>query len=173
MPGWSQIPKDKPERHFVFVQNDEASASMAAGSLAVFNMDGTDNGVDVVRPPSSTAAKASGFFAGVVTKALSAGDRGLAQCYGLVNALTVTQQTRAASTDSYATAAAVAIGDWLAIETIGGNATRSGAGSQTIALPFLVAIGTLASKASSASSDITADTSTAKTSSITAFVRAM
>lgn len=173
MPGWAQVPKNKPERHFVYVQNDESSASIAAGSLCVFAMDGTDNGVDVVKPTSSTAAKASSFFAGVAAKAIAAGSRGLAQCYGLVNSLTVTQQTRAASTDSFASAPAIAIGDWLAVETVVGNATRSGAGSQTIALPFLAAIGTAASKASSASSDITADTSLAKTASIAAFVRAM
>lgn len=173
MPGWSQIPKDKPERHFVFIQNDESSASIAAGSLACFAMDGTDDGVDAVKPTSSTAAKASGFFAGVATKAIAAGDRGLVQCYGLVNSLTITRQTRAASSDSYASAPALAIGDWYVIETTLGNASRSGAGSQTVALPFLVGIGTAASKASSATSDITADTSLSKTNSINAFVRAM
>lgn len=175
MPGWAQVPKNKPERHFVYVQSDESSATIAAGSLCVFAMDGVDNGVDVVKPTSSTAAKASSFFAGVASKAIAAGSRGLAQCYGLVNSLTVTQQTRAASTDSFASAPAIAIGDWLAVETVVGNATRSGAGSQTIALPFLAAIGTAASKASSAASDV-ASANAADLSlsvSINAFVRAM
>lgn len=171
MPGWSQIPKDKPERYFVMVQNDEASADIAAGVPVAFAMDGTDDGHDVVTLPSSTAAKATSFFAGITPKAIPNGERGLAQCYGIVNTLTITRATRAASTDSYASAAAVAIGDRLALETVAGNATRSDAGVQNVFAPFLVAVGTVASAASSAST--ASDTSIATTNSIKAFVRAM
>lgn len=171
MPGISKIPKDKPERIYIMVQNDESSAAISAGVPVAFAMDGTDDGVDVVKLPSSTAAKATSFFAGITPKAIANGRRGLAQVFGPITALTVSRQTRAASSDSYASAAAIAIGDVLVLETVAGNASRSAAGAQAANLPFLVAIGTAASIASAAST--TSDESTSVTSSIAAFVRAM
>lgn len=160
----------KAEQVYLLVRNNETS-SIPAGTPVCFAMNATRDGIDVQLPATGTDAKNTGFFAGVSEPALAASSVGLVQCYGFTSTLLLTRQTRATSTDSYASAAALALGDWLNVESVGNGASRSGAGSVSVAAPILVAAQSLASAASSASTS--SDSSVKVQSTIKAFIRAM
>lgn len=154
-----------------FLANNKETAAIAAGTPVCFAMNGTRDGIDVQLPSSGSDAKNTGFAAGVAVTGLPASGSGLVQCYGFTSSLLLTRATRATSTDSYASAAAIALGDWLNIESVGNGASRSGAGSVSIAAPILVAAQSLASNASAASTS--SDSSVKVQSTVKAFIRMM
>ena len=157
---------------FVQIQNNGAAA-IAQGAPAIYEMDGTDDGLSAENASDSTAGKASSFLAGVNPDptAIAVGDYGRVQVRGFIDNLKLIRATRAASTDTYATLAAVAIGDELIVNTVGNGFSRDAAGAATAQLAAIVAVGTLASRASSAST--TSDSGTEVTALIDAFLRIM
>lgn len=163
--------KDRPERTFILVGNGEASGSLPAKEPVCFVMNGTKDGLNVVKAVTGAAAKATTLFAGVLLKSLAQGDVQPSLVYGMVDDVVLVRATRAASTASYASAPAVAIGDILNVATLGNGLSRSAAGAASANLAFAVAGETLASIASAAST--TSDTSTRKTTAAKVFIRAM
>ena len=157
------------ESSYITVRNDEATASIAKGGVCVFNMDGTREGHDVVLPSSSTAVLASNYIAGIATKAIAAQQVGQVQVRGVVQTLNVVRMTRAASTDSWASFPAVAVGDQLIINTVANMMSRSGAGAATITPAMCVAMTTLASATTVAST--TSVTGLVSSATIKAFLR--
>lgn len=158
-------------RVHVIVRNDESSASISQGQPCIYNLDDTREGLDAVLPSSSTAAKATNFFAGVALEDIPAGQTGKARIFGVVEVCRIVRQTRAASTNTLQTQAALAIGDQLIVNTVANAMSRSGAGAASAAPAMVCALETLASVASSATT--TSFTDTAVTANIKAFVRAM
>ena len=133
------------------VVNDTAS-EIESGTLVSFVADGTNPGASVEPLSTAGAAKANTLFAGVVGKTLAAnGGQGHIQISGMAQEVRVLSGTRAASTDSYASAAAIAGGDIYSLNTVGNALSRSGAGSASIAGFRAVAIEARASVASAAS----------------------
>jgi len=168
---WQLLNKISPEKVFIFVGNAEASAALPAGEPICFVMNGTRDGFDVVKAVTGTATKATSLFAGVPIKEIASSGKGTTQVFGFIENLLYTQLSRAASTDSYASGVAVAIGELLQVSTAPNGFLRSGAGAVSAFLPFAVACETKASAASSAST--TSDTSTRVTLSLKAFLRAV
>jgi len=182
---------NKAFKSFQNIRNDEASGSIPAGTPVLFSMDGTNDGYDVVLPSSSSAAKCPELFAGIYNgpNALTPGSPGKAQVYGICEYALVVQQSRAASTDSYASAAALSVGQHLKIDTVnnalaidddvtGPMTIVTGATTATVAVtfgdgnpPMFVMAQTLAQAASSAST--TSDSSTKKTYGVKVYLRAM
>lgn len=154
-----------------YVRNDESSATISKGDPCIFAMDGTRDGKDVVLPSSSTAAKASQFFAGIALEDIVAGQGGRIGIRGIVQKVNITLMTRAASTDAWASHAALAVGDSLIVNTVGNGMSRSGAGSATIHPGYCVAMETVASATTQAST--TSNTSLVSSTSIKCFLRAM
>lgn len=164
----NQNPGLKPERASVNVKNAGVLA-MVAGQPVCLAINGTDDGLAVVLP-SAAGQNAFALLYGVLLQPLAVGQAGQAQVYGYVNNLLLVRQTRGNSTDVWATQ--ISITDTLAlfVDTVGnGFKTSGGSQAATVILPFAFLAQTLASFASSASS--TADSRTAITASVKAFIR--
>lgn len=162
---------DTPEKKIIQVKNDE-SAQIAVGTPVAFVMDGTDDGFAVVLPATAAAAKATTLLAGIVIQdplPTALPKIGLAQIYGLCENANVLRQTRAATTDSFASAPAVAVGDKMVVETAYNCVSRSAAGAQSDVMAGIAAAQTLASLASSASN--ATDTRLAITTTMKVFLR--
>lgn len=181
----------RPFKAFENFKSAEASASIPAGSPILFAINGTEDGFAAHLPSSSTAAKCPELFAGVSNgpNPVLASAFGSAQVWGLCEYALVVQSSRAASTDSFVSAAALSIGQALAIDTVN-NAFKTGsqvtgaftivtnATTDTLAInfgdgnpPMFVMAQTLASASSSAST--TSDSSVKKTFGLKVFLRAM
>jgi hypothetical protein len=156
------------EDAFIICRNDEASASIAKGDTVIFTMDGTRDGKDVVLP-TTAGLKSHSLVAGVAEEAAAAGEKVRLKARGVVNTLNIMLMTRAATTDNWATYPAVALYDVFNIDTVGGYPRRSAAAAQTVHPAAIVALGTLASGATQAST--TSNTSLVSTATIKAFVR--
>ena len=172
-------------------KSDEASATIPVGAPVCFVMDGTEDGFAGVLPSTAGAAKTPELFAGVCVTAggVLPNQFGAYQCYGLCNYALVAQQTRAASTDSYASAAALSVGKPLQIDTVnnafvidseftGAITIVTGATTATVAAnfgngkpPMFVMAQTVASAASAASTS--SDSTVKRTSGVKIFLRAM
>lgn len=170
MPNLPLMTKDRPDSGLITVKNG-GSSTIPRGCPVVLDMDGTDDGVAVVAPSGAAAGDATSFFIGIAKKDIPAGEWGDAVCFGWCNYATVVRQTRAASTDSYASAPALAVGDQLNLQSVGDGLTRSGAGNVSAALPFAVALESAASVASAAST--TSDSSTRVTTGMKVWIRAL
>lgn len=163
------VQKDRPwcgRRTF----KNGGTKAIAAGQPVILAMNGTNDGVAVHLPSESTAAKATTLFKGIALQAAAVGDY-FDVAVGYVRNVTVVRQTRAATTDSFASAAAVAVGDRMYPDTVGDGMLRSDAGAAGITPVIGVALDTLASKASSAST--TSDATVKKTDSIRVWITAM
>jgi hypothetical protein len=185
--------KSAAARVTVAIHNAD-TIQIPAGSPVVFNMNGTNNGLDVVLFSSITGAnQQQGFRCGVVFNNVPVGGFDEAVVFGYTNYLLLIRQTRAASTAAWATEAARSIGEHLTATSIATaasipnltngwtttastvqivtNSQSTGAISQTILVCDAVLATTLASYASSAST--TSDTRTAITAAVKAFVRVL
>jgi hypothetical protein len=111
------------------VKSAEASATIGAGRPVILDLSATEDGLRVVLPSSSTAAKIAQFSFGIVMKDLLPGQLGEAQQSGIFNTAIIAVATRAASTDAFASLAAGSIGQILTINTthnvLGVSATTS------------------------------------------------
>jgi hypothetical protein len=151
--------------HIVFRNAD--TVSIPKGDPVVLNMNATGDGLDCVRANSS-AAKSHGLLFGVSLGVYAANDFGEAQVFGFCRALNITRATRGASSDSWASIAAITANNWLNIETVYGGFSPL-ASSAASYLPFAVVGESFASIASIVSQ--TSDTRTAVTVQAKGFVR--
>ena len=161
---------DKPNFVSANVRNDEASATIPAGSPVVLSNDGTEDGLSVVLPTSSTAAKIGAFSFGVAVNAIEAGKIGEVYLNGVFASATIVHATRAASTDSFASYAAGSSGAVLGIVSVA-NALSVLAASTASFGQGAFLMQSFASLASSAST--TANTGTIVSSSRKVFLRFM
>ena len=178
-------------KEFLNFRSDEASAEIPPGTPVIFSIDAVEDGFAAYLPSSAGASKSPELFAGIYNGPgnLLPGVASKAQVFGICDYAVVVQQSRAATTDSYASAAALSVGQPLAIDTVN-NALKvdsqvtgaftivTNATTDTLALNFgdgraamFVMAQTRASAASSAST--TSDTSVKKTYGLKVFLRAM
>ena len=99
-----------------FVRNSETS-SLVAGTPVTMEVDATEDGLSVELPSSGSAALSRLFPAGIVVDAIAAGRIGNVRKYGFIDA-TYIVRTRAATSDSFSTVAALTVGQVLSIETV-------------------------------------------------------
>lgn len=161
---------DKKEFVAYKVKNDESSASITAGMPVILSVDGTDDGLAVVLPTSSTAAKIAAFQFGVATGTIAAGKIGEALVNGMYDSGIIVCATRAASTDSFASYAAIAVGAVLHPVSVANAFSVVAASTATLVHGAFIAA-SIASGASSASA--TSNTGTAVTFSRKVFMRLM
>lgn len=150
------------------VSSEEASATIPLGCPVALGFSGTRDGISVVLP-SSSAAKAHAFAFGVAMADIPAGKLGAqVQSYGFVRKAIVLLQTRTASTESWS-AATLSQGVMLNVDTVNNAfSTSGGTLAKTSYLPFAVLA---ESTAFVASASTTADSRTALTGYMKAFVR--
>jgi hypothetical protein len=166
---------NKPEDIVLAVRNAEVSATIRGGSPVVLAMNGTDDGLAVVLPSSSTAAKIGAFQIGVAIRDMSPGETNDCQVYGFNRNARILRSTRAASTDAWASMAAITIGDLLSIDSVNNCFARSGAASNIgIKWPYQFAE-SIASATTLASSvlGINAASATAYIQNVKVFIRNM
>lgn len=149
------------------------TVTIPIGSPVCLNLNGTNDGLDVVLPSTGGATKAHALAYGVaVTPAggLATNQFGEAQIFGFCNSVVLTRQTRSATTVSWNSEASIASYVLMVIDTsANGFSTSGGTQASTAYLPFALLGQSLASYASSASA--TSDTRTAITTSVKAFLR--
>lgn len=75
----------RPKQNVYLHVRNADSTTISRGAPAVFNMNGTNDGVDVVQSSTAGANKSTGYFAGVVQQDIPAGANGLALCYGVAD----------------------------------------------------------------------------------------
>lgn len=189
----------------VVIKNND-TVQINAGQPVVLSMDGA--GVDVVLPSTSAAIQTIwGLRYGVCLKNIAVGAFGEAQVFGFSNNINVLLTSRAATTNSWSTTAALSLGQWLTIDTVNNAfitmpygvvvagsiagsystagiitpvtltaldpaAILGGTGS-TGAMPTTAAVGARTYTFSAGLATSTADTLTAITASMQAFVRMM
>lgn len=174
---WGRTTGGRPnpfENTKITIKNDESSATITAGQPVCFVYDGTDNGLAVVLPSSGAAIKAHTLFAGIAIDTIAAGQYGESILSGHCRAIRVLRQTRAASTDAWASTPAFAVGDYLAVDTVNNAMNRIGSLAVSAFIPIAVVGETLASATTLASTSFTTgDTRTAITAEIQGLVRAM
>lgn len=156
------------------VKNASSSVAIKKGQPLVLVLDGTDDGLTVVLPSGSSATLALAFPFGVAETDIPANEVGSAMQWGLCRYAMLVRQTRAASTDTWASEDTLAKGLALRMHTVANAFTTTPAtlpSNTTITEQNIAAwlAQTLASYASSASS--TADTRTAITVAVKAFLR--
>ena len=117
----------KPEGIVHAVKNAEL-VTIPAGTPVVYAFNGTDDGLAVIMPSSSTAAKIGAFAAGVTVKSIEPGKLGDIQVYGFNRKTLLARGTRANSTSDWPTMAALAIG-----ATLGVNSTNNAVDAAGIA----------------------------------------
>ena len=163
---------DKPTFVDDFVRNDEASTTLQDGTPVVYYMDGTEDGLAVVLPASSTAIKAHVFFAGVVTEDILVGRIGTVRKTGIHRTTRILRATRAATSDSWSSSASLAAGHLLVIDTVNNVlSTVAASVGATGYLPWAILAQSVASIAASASA--TSDATTAITQAAKVFLRVL
>jgi len=155
---------------FVWITNN-GSAAITEGAPAIYEMDGSEDGQSAENASDSTAAKATGFLAGIALADIAVGAKGKLQVRGFIDKVKMVNATRAASTDVYVSYPALAIGDQLIVNTVANAMSRSGAGAASAAGPLVVAVGTYASSTTAASTS--SDSNLFKTTTVSAFLRIM
>lgn len=169
--------QDRPspiEAMMVPVKNAESSASIPLGSPVCLVLNGTNDGLAVVLPSTGGAIKAHSLFYGIASEVITAGAYGETVISGFNNYVRILRQTRAASTDAWASVAAIAVGECLNVDTVNNVMVRSASIAASAFLPICIAAETIASATTLASTSFTTgDTRTAITSAMKAFLRAM
>lgn len=149
------INKNKPQQAFVTIRNAETSTTISAGSPVFYKFGGDDyDGVDVIGAATqASAAKSVSCIAGVAVDTLTAGKTGRALVYGLIKNARFIRMTKAASTDIWASMAAVAVGDVWGAETVNNGIGAVATALASNYLPFIVAAQSLASTTTAASNN--------------------
>jgi len=161
---------DKPNFKDLRARNDE-TVSIPAGTPVAYKIDGTEDGLAVIKP-SSSAAKNTTFFAGVLLETLGTAVPKLAnmRAYGIVDAV-VRLATRGVTSDSWTSLASQAIALRVVVDTINDCFLTSASAGSAAALPLGGLAETIASQAASATA--TGLTLTVKTTLAKVFIRAM
>jgi len=124
------------------VKNAEL-VTIPAGTPVVYAFNGTDDGLAVILPSSSTAAKIGAFAAGITVKAIEPGRLGEVQVYGFNRKTLLARATRANSTSDWPTMGSAVIGTTMGIDsTVNGiNAGGVAALDATIVIAESIAAG--------------------------------
>lgn len=173
---------NKADRICVTVKNAESSSTIYAGTPVALVANGTDDGLAVVLPATSTAAKIAAFQYGVAIQDIAAGRVGEVCVFGVCN-VKLTLQTRANTSggSSFSTADTVALGNALTIFSAGNvfsTIAQTAAVASTDALTlsnFEAAKAAIFQSVASAAGVATgtAETRTIITQSVKAFIRMM
>jgi len=162
---------NKRDHFIVNIKNAEASATIPLGAPVIFKLSAAaaaDDGLAVVLPATAGASQYQ-LCAGVnTTYALAANYLGEALIYGFCPATLVKLNTRATSTDSWASIAAVA-SDVLLVPDFTNNVWQTLANVAAQSSPGNILIDNIASIASVASS--AGDTRVVSTGLVRSFVR--
>jgi hypothetical protein len=161
---------------------NEDTVTMPNGTPVALVMNGTDDGFGIVLPSTAGAQKSQSLFVGVVDapSSASATSGGIASNFGgdviiggLARNALIVMQTRASSSNNWATYSAISSGDALSVNTVVNAFSLFTQGSALTGLqyPNIVACQTVASGASSASA--ASDTRTAITAAINIWLRLM
>lgn len=165
---------NKAGRISATVKNGESSSSIPRGTPVVLKMTdtaATDDGLSVCLPATAGSALSYAIKYGIITDTTAVNNQSEAVLFGVCNYALVTRMTRAASSDSWTSSAAIASGVALGIDTLN-NALLVGAsiaGSIASNAAMAVLLDSIASAAASATA--TSDTRTAITSAVRVFVR--
>jgi hypothetical protein len=153
---------------------NEDTVSIPAGSPVCYKMSGTNDGLGVVLP-AQAGAGASSAICGIVPVSIAVGEKGTAVAYGIIYNAKLVLQTRAATTDSFASLASIAKFSLLLVDSAGNRMQSAASVAQTGYLPHAFIAQTVASQASSASGAVTSafSTATAVYTTVKAFVRMM
>lgn len=161
--------KNRPWRARISAVSGETSAEIPAGAPVILNT----SDLSQVKLPSTAGGVtiAHPFFAGVATKATAAGQIVEIVAGGYCPQAKFVNRTRAASTDSWSSVAAQALGNLMTIDTVNDAFGYSTVGAATL-MPYAIVLAeAIASIAGSASS--TSNSSTAQTQMVKVWVRAL
>src|ERR1035437_3222095 len=157
---------NKADKVIMNVRNDEASASIPAGTPVILNLSTTASasadGLGVVLP--ATAGDPLSFAAkyGVLTNTLAVGQYGETVLFAIVTNALIARATRASSTASFSTYTTIASGIGLGIDTVNnafGSAGASVAGLIASNAMMAILLDSLGSGTGSASTtSVTANT---------------
>jgi len=167
--NFNQVNRTSPEKGVMIVKNGESSSAFTVGGPVNFSMDATDDGLDCELVSTGGAAKGTTLLAGMAMKPTAAGEWGPVQVYGFCSQVKLVRITRAATTDSFATRAAIALGDKLQVLAANDAVSRLGAGAVSDMQVGIAAAETRASSVGAAST--TSDATLLKTENIKAFLR--
>jgi len=165
---------NKQDTVSLVVRSAESSLTIAQGNPVSLVMNGTQDGLAVVLPVTATAAKGTALAFGVAHAAINPNDYGEVQIFGFCNKVKYARaRTRAASTDAYASTAAMSVGQQLLIDTVN-NAFYPGAAQAASAfMPYAVICETLDSLDSVASTSSVTAVASYATGFCKAFLRMM
>jgi len=153
------------------IRSQEATATIPRGAPVCLNLSGTEDGLGVVLPSTGAAIKAHSLFYGICDRDLTPNRRGEANVFGMCDYTKIVKHSRAASTVTWASKAAVAIGQLLQVDTVhNAMKTQASIGASNF-LPVAVIGEAIASQASSATA--TSDTRTVIFDYLKAFLRAL
>ncbi len=163
---------NKPEKIYIAFKNNEAT-TVVLGQPMSYVLNGTEDGILTELPNTVSAGKGQGTLAGVcgTLGGVTAGAYGLLQVYGFNTATKIVRQARTASTVTFETAAAIAVGEPFQVTSIGNGMTRQGAVATAIHMHYCVAGEAVASLDSIATT--TSETRLQVTSTIKTFLRMM
>jgi hypothetical protein len=161
--------KDRPWRARISALNGEASATISKGNVVC--LDSSDLGKVKLPSGSGGVTAAHPLFAGIAISDAAPGQPVEIACGGYVTEAIFVRKTRATATDSFASVAAMAIGNMLTIDTVNNALAYSTVGAAALYAPAAVLLQSIASSASTASH--TSDTSLAHTTKVKVFVRAL
>lgn len=156
----------KADFHIYTVKNNDA-ATISKGAPCILQMTGTDDGV-LVCLPSTLPKGVSTLLYGVALSDIAAAAIGEIQGYGFNRSTLLMRNTRAATTDSWASVSSFDIGLVLYAVSLNAFSASASIGS-ALSQAYAVLAETLASLASSASA--TSDTRTAISVSCKSFLR--
>jgi len=161
--------KNRPWRGRISAVSAESSVTIPAGSPIVLNT----SDLSQVKLPSTAGGVtiAHPFFAGVAAKETAPGQIVEIVAAGYCAQAKFVNRTRAASTDSWSSIAAQALGNLLTIDTVNNAFGYSTVGAAALAPHAIVMAEALASIAGSASS--TANASTVQTQMVKVWLRAL
>ncbi len=135
----------------VVIRNMSTSVTIQQGAPVFNQYTGSFPGKDVVSSQESVAADQVSFY-GCSIQSLAPGAEGYAQMFGFMQNVRIVLNSRAASTDVYATRPAIAIGDILvpSPSTVGVAGWQRSSAVPTDGRAFARAANTYATQASSA-----------------------
>lgn len=150
------------------VKNAETIA-IPRGTPVILNVNGTNDGFDVVLPSTAGASKANALAWGVSLQSIPAGARDDVFSTGYVPYALVQYATRGATSNSWTSSASIAALAVLTIDTVNNAYNTAAATVGSGVSPYAVLLDSIASFAASATA--TTDTRTALTTGVRVFIR--
>lgn len=136
--------KDRPWSARISALNGESANAFAAGEVAVVKVSSPGQ---AVKPSTAGAAQTPSFFLGIATNAAAIGEPVEILVGGYVPNARYIHRSRAASSDSWASVASAAIGDYCTVNTVYNGVVASGAGAAAAAGNMIALMESIASLA--------------------------